>query len=88
MTIVLQCKNLLMELGVPEDAIILQSKASNLREDVSRSLEMIQDKEIKSVILVTSALKMDRTLFLLRDSDLTITPHPPITRSRWTTGRT
>ena len=79
-------KTLLMELGVPEDAIILQSKASNLREDVSRSLEMIQDKEIKSVILVTSALKMDRTLFLLRDSDLTITPAPTnyqVTLDHW-----
>lgn len=69
-------KILLMELGVPEDAIILQLNASNLRQDVSRSLDIIQEKEIKSVILVTSALKMDRTMFLLRDSGLTVTPAP------------
>jgi uncharacterized SAM-binding protein YcdF (DUF218 family) len=69
-------KILLMELGVPEEAIILQSKASNLRQDVSLSLDIIQDKEIKSVILVTSALKMDRTMFLLRESGLTVTPAP------------
>ena len=69
-------KTLLMELGVPEEAILLQENASNLRQDVSMALDIIQGKEIKSVILVTSALKMDRTMFLLRDSGLTITPAP------------
>lgn len=79
-------KILLIELGVPEDAIILQSRASNLRQDVSLSLEIIQEKEIKSVILVTSALKMDRTMFLLRDSGLTVTPAPTnyqVTLNNW-----
>ena len=69
-------KILLLELGVPEDAIILQSDAANLRQDVSRSLDIIREKEIKSIILVTSALKMDRTMFLLRENGLTITPAP------------
>lgn len=67
---------LLLELGVPEEAIILQPNASNLRQEVSGALEIIQDKQIKSVILVTSALKMDRTMFLLRDSGLSVTPAP------------
>jgi len=69
-------KTLLMELGVPEEAILLQLKGSNLRQDISRSLEIIQDKDMKSVILVTSALKMDRTMFLLRESGLNVIPAP------------
>ncbi len=79
-------KVLLMELSVPEDAIIVQANSSNLREDVSLSLEIIKEKEIKSVILVTSALKIDRTMFLLRESDLTVTPAPTnyrVTLSDW-----
>jgi uncharacterized SAM-binding protein YcdF (DUF218 family) len=69
-------KILLMELGVPEDAIILQNQAPNLREDIKRSLEVIKENEFKSVILVTSALKMDRSLFLLNKSGLDIMPAP------------
>ena len=69
-------KTLLMELGVPEDAIIVQADSSNLREDISLSLQIIDENEIKTIILVTSALKMDRTMFLLRETDLTVTPAP------------
>ncbi|MEL7626892.1 MAG: ElyC/SanA/YdcF family protein [Anaerolineaceae bacterium] len=79
-------KILLMELGVPERAIIMQSQASNLREDVTESLKIIEDKEMQSVILVTTALKMDRTMYLLRYSGLTITPAPvdyQVTLASW-----
>lgn len=79
-------KTLLLELGVPEEAIILQDQAANLRQDVSRSLEIIREREIKSVILVTSALKMDRTMLLLSGAGLTITPAPTdyqVTQSGW-----
>lgn len=69
-------KTLLMELGVPEGDIILQRHAPNLREDIKLSLNLIQENEFKSVILVTSALKMDRALYLLRKSGLEITPAP------------
>jgi len=69
-------KTLLMELGVPESDIILQRFAPNLREDIKLSLNLIEENEFKSVILVTSALRMDRTLYLLRSSDLEITPAP------------
>lgn len=69
-------KTLLMELGVPESDIILQRFAPNLREDIKLSLNLIEENEFKSVILVTSAIRMDRTLYLLRSSDLEIIPAP------------
>lgn len=69
-------KTLLMELGVPESDIILQRHAPNLREDINLSLNLIEENEFKSVILVTSAIRMDRTLYLLRSSDLEIIPAP------------
>lgn len=69
-------KTLLMELGVPESDIILQRYAPNLREDIKLSLNLIEENEFKSIILVTSALRMDRTLYLLRSSDLEIIPAP------------
>ena len=79
-------KTLLLELGVPEEAVILQDQAANLRQDVTRSLEIIEERQIKSVILVTSALKMDRTMLLMSEEDLTITPAPTdnqVTQSGW-----
>lgn len=69
-------KTLLMELGVPEDAIVVNADSSNLRDDISNSLDIITEREIESILLVTSALKMDRTLFLLRNSGLAVTPAP------------
>ena len=69
-------KTLLMELGVPEDAIVVNADSSNLREDISNSLDVIAEREIESILLVTSALKMDRTMFLLRNSGFAVTPAP------------
>ena len=79
-------KTLLMELGVPESDIILQRHAPNLREDIKLSLNLIEENEFISVILVTSALRMARTLYLLRSSDLEIIPAPvdyQVTLSDW-----
>lgn len=69
-------KTLLMELGVPEDALILQDGSSNMRDDVALSTELILSKDFKDVLLVTSALQMDRAMLLFKETVLNIIPAP------------
>lgn len=69
-------KILLMELGVPEDALILQDGSSNMRDDVALSTELILDKDFKDVLLVTSAVQMDRAMLLFKETILNIIPAP------------
>ncbi|NLB71249.1 MAG: YdcF family protein [Chloroflexi bacterium] len=69
-------KTFLMELGVPEDAIILQNQSSNMRSDAALSGGIMSTNDFESVLLVTSALQMDRAMFLFRDVEINITPAP------------
>ncbi|MGI6259140.1 MAG: YdcF family protein [Anaerolineaceae bacterium] len=69
-------KTLLMELGVPEEAILLDHSSPNMRASAHYISQIIEIEEFKNVILVQSALKMDRTLFLLNDLDLNISVAP------------
>lgn len=69
-------KTFLMELGVPEDAILVQSGSSNMRADVSMATQVITTNNYENVLLVTSALQMDRAMFLFKDSDFKVVPAP------------
>lgn len=69
-------KTLLIELGVPEQAILVDQTSLNMRASAHYISQIIEIEEIKNVILVQSALKMDRTLFLFKDLDLNISVAP------------
>lgn len=69
-------KTLLMELGVPEQAILIDLNSSNMRDSIKQTSAIIEEENYKDIILVTSALQMDRTLFLLKETDLNIIPAP------------
>lgn len=69
-------RTLLMELGVPGQAILLDSAGPNMRVSVKNMESIAQNEGYEDLILVTSALQMDRTLFLLEESDFNITPAP------------
>ena len=69
-------RTFLMELGVPAEAIQVQDQADNMREDVALSAPILALQNIKHVLLVTSALQMDRAYFLFRQLGIEVTPAP------------
>jgi uncharacterized SAM-binding protein YcdF (DUF218 family) len=78
--------DLLRELGVPEKAMLLQDKSQNTAEDAAFTKQLLAEKGIKTVILVTSAAHMERALMVFYDPQLTLIPAPTdyaITQRAW-----
>jgi uncharacterized SAM-binding protein YcdF (DUF218 family) len=78
--------DLLFELGVPKEAMVLQDQSQNTEEDAVYTKEILKEKGIESVILVTSAAHMERTLMHFQDPQLTLIPAPTdyaITQRYW-----
>lgn len=69
-------RTLLLELGVPAEAIQVQDQANNMREDAALSAPILALQNVKHILLVTSAIQMDRAYFLFRQLDIEITPAP------------
>ncbi len=79
-------RQLLLELGVPEIAIFTNPTTGNIVDVVSSSAAALQVAGAKSVLLVTSALEMDRMRFAFEQSGLEIIPAPcdyDITKAHW-----
>ena len=66
----------MLQLGVPEEAMILQEDSQNTAEDALFSAEILRELEIDEIILVTSALHMPRALALFEAQGLTVIPAP------------
>ena len=78
--------DLLLALGVPEEAMLLQDKSQNTEEDAVYTKEILKEKGIETVILVTSAVHMERALMHFQDPQLTLIPAPTdyaITQRYW-----
>lgn len=72
--------------GVPEDAIWRQDRSQNTHDDAVLSAEMLKEKEITEVILVTSAMHMPRAKALFEKQGITVIPAPvdyTITEQNW-----
>lgn len=79
---------LLLLLGVPEDAIWQQPHSQNTHEDALYSAEILAEKDINEVILVTSAMHMPRSKALFIKQGLAVIPAPvdfTITKQNWHT---
>lgn len=77
---------LLELMGVPESAMILQDQSQNAFEDALYSCEMIKAADYKSVVLVTSAMHMPRSVKLFEKQGCIIVPAPTdftITEISW-----
>jgi len=55
-------QELLMEWGVPEQAIMTESSSRTTRENALFSKELLSSKNLESILLVTSAMHMPRAL--------------------------
>ena len=64
---------LLGELGVPADAVILESRSRNTYENALFTAPILRDKGWHSVLLVTSATHMRRAMATFRKAGLDVT---------------
>jgi uncharacterized SAM-binding protein YcdF (DUF218 family) len=77
---------LLSMLSVPESALWLQPYSRNTYEDALFSAQMLEEKGIKRILLVTSALHMPRSVALFEAQGLEVIPAPTdfhVTEAAW-----
>ncbi len=83
-----EMRDVLLKLNVPEDALWKEDKSQNTEENAQFAAEMLKAKEIKTVILVTSALHMPRSVQLFEAQGLRVVPAPAdftVTDNAWET---
>lgn len=77
---------LLGMMGVPREALILETESRNTYENAVGSFELLAEHDVKTVILVTSALHMPRAYALFQHPDFTVIPAPTdymISQAEW-----
>jgi uncharacterized SAM-binding protein YcdF (DUF218 family) len=67
---------LLVKLGVPESALILENESQNTYENALKSKEILSELEIDNILLVTSAMHMPRAVALFEKQGFVVTPVP------------
>lgn len=69
-------KNLLIEWGVPEGAILVEDKSRNTRENAVNARRMLVAGKIEGALLVTSALHMPRAMAVFRRAGVPVVASP------------
>jgi uncharacterized SAM-binding protein YcdF (DUF218 family) len=80
--------DLLQLMGVPADALWLQPKSQNTYEDALYSAEILREKGIQRIVLVTSAIHMPRSVALFEKQGFEVIPAPAdytVTQANWET---
>ena len=67
---------LLELMGIPRSAMVLESRALNTHENAVYVKEILQQKNIKQILLVTSAAHMPRSLAIFRHQGIDAIPAP------------
>lgn len=81
-----EMREILMLTGVPEEVILGQSQSENTYEDAVYSAEILAERDINEVILVTSAIHMPRAKALFEEQGITVIPAPvdfTVTEQGW-----
>lgn len=79
-------RQIMLKLGVPDSAMILQPKSQNTREDALYSAEILKERGITRILLVTSAMHMPRSVGLFTRQGLEVIPSPTdftVTEDGW-----
>jgi uncharacterized SAM-binding protein YcdF (DUF218 family) len=66
----------LAELGVPREAVLIESESGNTRENALASRRLLERHGLRSVLLVTSASHMPRALGAFRAAGIDAIPAP------------
>ena len=69
-------EHLLLELGVPQEAILREDQSTNTRENCVRSKELLEARGAGDVLLVTTALHMRRAVATCRTAGLAVRAAP------------
>jgi uncharacterized SAM-binding protein YcdF (DUF218 family) len=69
-------KDLLVTMGVPEQNIILETRNRVTRDNLRYTSETLGGLEVDSILLVTSAFHMARSLLVFDQLDVTVFPAP------------
>lgn len=86
MSIAGEMQELLVLMGVPSEAVILQDRSANTYEDALYCAELLQAMDVDEIILVTSAAHMPRAVALFEHQGLTVIPVPTdykVTQASW-----
>ena len=73
-------------IGIPNDALWLQTASQNTHDDAVYSLEILKQKGVKRILLVTSAMHMPRAMALFRNHGVGVIPAPTdytVTQAGW-----
>jgi len=81
-------KAMLMRLGVPDAAIIMEAESQNTAENVRYTKEILEDRGIDRILLVTSALHMPRAMKLFHAMEIDAVPAPTDLHSIYAPERT
>jgi uncharacterized SAM-binding protein YcdF (DUF218 family) len=80
-------QQLLLQMGVPEAAMLLEEASRNTQQNAQDCARLLRERGIQRVLLVTSALHMQRALALFEAEGLQITAvaadHEADDTSRW-----
>jgi uncharacterized SAM-binding protein YcdF (DUF218 family) len=67
---------ILKSMGIPEDALWLETRSQNTYENALYSKQLLDQKGIKKIILITSAMHMPRAVALFQKQGLDVIPVP------------
>ena len=67
-------RQFLCDLGVPDASLLLEEISRNTRQNAQFTSEILRQRGINQILLVTSALHMKRALVLFQAHGLTVTP--------------
>jgi len=71
-----EMREILLNLSVPEEALWLENKSQNTAENAEFTAELLRERYIKTIILVTSALHMPRSVELFEAQGINVVPAP------------
>ncbi|MBM3152244.1 MAG: YdcF family protein [Chloroflexi bacterium] len=67
---------ILQALGVPQDAIRLETGSRNTEENATLSAPLLHEHAVETILLVTSAMHMPRSAFLFEQAGFTVIAAP------------
>ena len=69
---------ILLQIGIPEEALIIENESRNTYENALYAKELLDEKEMEAepILLVTSAMHMPRAVALFENQDFEVIPLP------------
>lgn len=67
-------RQLVTDLGVPENALLLENRSRNTRQNAEFTYALLQLRGVSQILLVTSALHMQRAVGLFEAQGFAVTP--------------